>query len=237
MKAVIIEIGKDYCIVMTGEGQFLKQRMPHGIFEIGDEIIVSEEHAFKPAMINVKMFRARSFAVAASVIVILAVGSIFGVQYLRNYYSREITGEDKVAEEKLIIVPEPSREAPVEEEMDGTEETALGMPLEGGEDIAFSNTYSFEEKEENEEDIKEIIRFSYKIVDDTQLKIQLRNISDALSFSGTFKLVVLYSDGKESKIEDILLDDFGPGRIKEYPTLFLKQGETQLRLEVTGNAY
>src|SRR4030042_3023422 len=233
MKAVIIEIGKDYCIVMTGEGQFLKQRMPHGIFEIGDEIIVSEEHAFKPAMINVKMFRARSFAVAASVIVILAVGSIFGVQYLRNYYSREVNSEDKVAEEKLIIVPEPSREAPVEEEMDGTEETTLGMPLEGGEDIAFSKTYSFEEKEENEEDIEEIIRFSYKIVDDTQLKIQLRNISDALSFSGTIKLVVLYSDGKESKIEDILLDDFGPGRIKEYPTLFLKQGETQLRLEVT----
>src|SRR4030066_996272 len=112
-----MEIGKDYCIVMTGEGQFLKQRVPPGIIEVGDEIIVSEKHAFKPAIINVKMFRARSFAVAASVIVILAVGSIFGVQYLRNYYSREITGEDKVAEEKLNIVPAQSQEASVEEEM------------------------------------------------------------------------------------------------------------------------
>ncbi len=237
MKAVIIEIGKDYCIVITGDGQFLKQRMPHGIFEIGDEIVVSEEYTFKPAMINVKMSRARSFAVAASVIIIVAIGSIFGVQYLRNYYSREITGEDKVAEEKLIIVPVPSQETYMEEEGDSVGESALGMAVEEKEAITFKNTYSLEEKTEIEEDIKEIMRFSYRIVDNTQLKIQLRNIGSTLSFEGTFKLVILFSDGKESRTDVILLDDFGPGKIEEHPTLFLKSGETKLRLEVTGNAY
>jgi hypothetical protein len=235
MKAVIIDIGKDYCIVLSRDGQFLKQRIPHGIFEIGDEITVSEEHAARPAILNMKMSHVRSLAAAASVIIIVAIGSIFGVWYMKNSYLREAGTADSALEEKLIVMPAPSEEARADEEMESAGESPLAMVSEE-EAVAFENTYSLESQEEFEEDIKEIINFSYKIVDDVNLRIQLRNISDKLTFNGTFKLTLLSEGGGESREDIISLDDFGPGKIKEH-VLFLKTEEKRLRLKVTGTSY
>lgn len=237
MRALIIEIGKDYCIVLTRDGQFLRQRIPHGVFEIGDEIIVREEDNFKPAMVNIKMNRVRSSAVAASVILILAVGSIFAVRYLRDYYPGEVISEDMdaAATEKVIVAPEEDERAFNEEEAESMEESALAVALEE-EAITFKNIYSLEEQGEIEEDIKEVICFSYKIVDEINLRIQLKNISSTSTFNGTFKLIMTSSDGSESRTEVISLEEFGPGKTKEYQ-MFIKAGEKNLKLEVAGNAY
>lgn len=235
MKAVIMEIGKDYCIVLTRDGQFLKQRIPHGIFEIGDEITVSEEHTARPAILNMKMSRVRSLAAAASVIVIVAIGSIFGVWYMKNSYLREAGVGDSAMEEKLIVMPAPSEEARTDEEIESAGESAQAMIFDE-EAVTFENTYTLEDQKEFEEDINEIINFSYKIVDDVNLRIQLKNISDTSTFNGAFKLALLSEGGGESREDTISLDDFGPGKIKEH-ILFLKTGEKRLRLKVTGSAY
>lgn len=235
MKAVIMEIGKDYCIVLTRDGQFLKQRIPQGIFEIGDEITVKEEHIPRPAILDIKMSHFRSLAAAASVIVIVAIGSIFGVWYMKNSYLGEARVADSAVEEELIVMPVPSKETQADEELESAGESSPAMILEE-EAVTFENTYSLEGQKEFEEDIKEIINFSYKIIDNVNLRIQLRNISDTSAFKGTFKLTLLSESGAESREEIILLDDFGPGKIKEH-ILFLKMGERRLRLEVTGSVY
>jgi len=237
MKAVIMEIYKDYCIVMTRDGQFLKQRIPAGVFEIGDEITVSEEYTFKPVRVNLNIGWIRNAAVTASVVVIVIAGSIFGVWYLRHYSaSRSLASftEDTTTQEMII-----GEEAAEEEKKESTQEEpsmAMAAEEEAIEAITFEKTYSIEEQAEVEEDIEEIIRFSYKVIDGVNLRIKLKNISSTLSFNGTIRLVMFLSDETESRTEIISLEGFGPGKIKEHP-LFLKAGETKLKLEVNGSTY
>ncbi len=239
MKATIMEIGKDYCIVMTRDGQFIKQKIPSGVFEIGDEITVSKEYAFKPKTANINIKWVRSFAVAASVVIVVVVGSVFGVWYLRQYYaSRNITlfTEDANREEMTVGEEAPAEETAEEQKEEGIKEPAVAMTAGEEKTITFESIYSFTEQPEVIEDIEEIIQFSYEIVDNVSLRIRLKNISSTLSFDGTFKLVMLLSDETESRTEVISLDGFGPGKIKEQP-LFLKAGEMKLKLEVTGSTY
>jgi hypothetical protein len=201
-------------------------------------------------MANIKMKRIRSFAMAASVILVLVVGSIFTVKYMsiRGYYpGGSVEEEEMAAEEKVIVLPreEEYKEAAVEEqeeaeaaeeEAEAADESALTMALEEG-TITFENIYSYSLVEQKviEENIKEVILFSYKIIDNDNLKIQIKNISNALTFDGTFKLAMLTADGSESRTEVISLDKFSPGRIKEHQ-MFIKSGEENLKVEVTGVA-
>jgi len=83
MKALIVEIKRKYCIIITPDGRFLKKAMPAGNYEIGDEVLIDENdtvaknagHKFSfgmPAKI------AAGFAVAA----ILVTGAYFGARYI-----------------------------------------------------------------------------------------------------------------------------------------------------------
>ena len=83
MKALIVEIKRKYCIIITPDGRFLKKAMPAGNYEIGDEVLIDETntgakytgHRFSfgmPARI------AAGFAVAA----ILVTGAYFGARYI-----------------------------------------------------------------------------------------------------------------------------------------------------------
>src|SRR4030043_1973409 len=83
MKAVIIEIHKDYCIVMTKDGQFIRQNIPAGVFEIGDEIVISKEYSYEPKTIRAGWLK--SLSVASMAVVVVAVLSIFGVWYFKQY--------------------------------------------------------------------------------------------------------------------------------------------------------
>jgi hypothetical protein len=123
-----------------------------------------------------------------------------------------------------------------EEETEAADESALTMSLEEGA-ITFENMYFYSliEQKVIEENIKEVILFSYKIIDDVNLKIQIKNISDALTFDGTFKLTMLAADGSESRTEVVSLDEFSPGKIKEHQ-IFIKSGEENIKVEVTGTA-
>ena len=253
MKAVIMEIYKDYCIVMTRDGQFLKQGIPAGVFEIGDEIVVSEGYVYRPKVVKVGWMK--SFAVGTMIVVMVAVVSIFGVVYLKQYRpSRGIalSTEDTTGEMLTAQNEEEAREEEI------GEESALSMKAEQEGTVIFDKTYSLEEEvpveeeaveeEESteeevpagevtrvEEDIRGII-FSYEIMDNVNLRVKLENKSYTPAFNGTFNLFILFSDGSQSRIGTISLEGFEPGKVREYP-FFLRAGGTDLRLVVTEITY
>jgi hypothetical protein len=244
MKAIIVEISKDYCIVMTRDGQFLKQRIPPGFFELGDEIIVSKEYVYKSSGINVPWIKKMSLAASLAVMVITV--SIFSFFYIKQYTGsrdadfqsdnmviEETTGEGNfIVEEIKDEGYEESRGAVEESAEEGTGDLALSEAV-GQEAIVFEKIYSFDEQTEAEDNIKNVISFSYKIINNASLRIELRNISTSSNFSGTLNMIISLSDNSEKRTEEISLEDFKPGEIEEYP-LFLKTGESKLKVEVNG---
>ena len=225
MKAVVMEIYTDYCIVMTEDGQFLRHKIPVGRLEIGDEIVIERQYSYEP-----KVSWVGRFAVAAAVIVVVAVGSVLSVKYISQYHAARGTAmvAEEVAEEKAIV----EEALPVEEV---AEEPALAMEAEQEETIIYESesVHSLEEEGMIEEYIEEIqIMFSYKVIDGTSLWVSLENSSSTGSFNGTFNLIMLLSDGSVARTITIPLVDFGPGKIyeDEFP---LEAGETGFELKVT----
>ena len=83
MKAYVAEINKDYCIVITEDGRFIRQDMPAGAYEIGDEIVIEAADLFtlmeKPLKKPFGMFARLAAGFAA--IVILGGGAYLGIKY------------------------------------------------------------------------------------------------------------------------------------------------------------
>lgn len=236
MKAVIMEIHKDYCIVMTKDGQFLKQNIPAGVFEIGDEIVISKEYSYEPKTIRASWLK--SLSVASMAVVVVAVLSIFGVWYFKQYLPLRntalLTGN---------TTEETAQAAAAEEEVSGeaqeesTEGSGLGMEADQGEIVSFEKTYSLiEEPKVEGANINGVLSFSYEIIDNVSLQVEFRNISNVLSFSGTITLTILFADDSLPQTIIIPLDGFEPAQV-EKKQIFLKAGETSLRLELNGNAY
>jgi len=223
VKAVIMEIHKDYCIVMTEDGQFVKQRVPAGVFEIGDEIIVERQYSYEP-----KVSRVVRFAIAASVVVVVAVGSVLVVRYLKQYYP---AGDIAMVAEEKAVAEEVTREEVLMEEE--AEEPALTMEAEQEETIIYKSesAYPLEEETTVEEHIEDII-FSYKVSGERNLLVRLENISSTYSFNGAFNLIMLLSDGSVARTITILLEGFEPDEIHE-ESFPLEAGEADFRLEVT----
>ena len=223
MKAVVMEIYKDYCIVMTEDGQFLRHKIPVGRLEIGDEIVIERQYSYEP-----KVSWVARFAVAAAVIVVVAVGSVLSVKYISQYHAARGTAmvAEEAVEEKAIV----EEALPVEE---GAEEPTLAMEAEQEETIIYKSesVHSLEEGTTVEEYIEDII-FSYKVSGERNLSVRLENSSSIGSFNGTFNLVMLLSDGSVARTITIPLEDFEPGDIHE-ESFPLEAGETDFVLEVT----
>lgn len=223
MKAVVMEIYKDYCIVMTEDGQFLRHKIPVGRLEIGDEIVIERQYSYEP-----KVSWVVRFAVAAAVIVVVAVGSVLSVRYISQYHAARGTAmvAEEAVEEKAVV----EEALPVEE---GAEEPALAMEAEQEETIIYKSesVHSLEEGTTVEEYIEDII-FSYKVSGERNLSVRLENSSSTGSFNGSFNLVMLLSDGSVARTITIPLEDFEPGDIHE-ESFPLEAGETDFGLEVT----
>jgi len=234
MKAVIIEIHKDYCIVMTKDGQFLKQNIPAGVFEIGDEIMVSKEYSYEPKTIRAGWLK--SLSIASMAVVVVVVLSIFGVWYFKQYLPLRnaalLTGD--ASEE---IAPAAEEEVAGEAREESSEGSGLGMEADQGQTISFDKTYSLiEEPKVDGNDIEGVLSFSYEVIDSVSLQVEFGNISSVSSFSGTITLATLFADDSVSRTKIIPLDSFKPAQV-EKELIFLKVGETSLMLEVKGNAY
>ena len=229
MKAVIMEIHKDYCIAVTRDGQFLKRKIPQGVFEIGDEIVIDLELAYKTEKAARPSWVGR-FVATASIVVVIVVGIVIGVRFIRGYYSSEgeaVTAKYE-AEEKLVAEDEEAGQAFVAREAEEEEEAAAVEDKEGT--VVYKDIYFLNEENWVEERVRGVV-FSYRVVDGTDLQIRLVNQSSTPYFNGIFNLFMLLSDKSESRIISIPVEEFEPGDI--YGEVYLlKEGETSFKLEV-----
>jgi len=232
MKAVIMEISKGYCVVLTRDGQFLKQEIPPGVFEVGDEIMVSKEYVFKKKRMD--MSRVKNLSLAASIMVIVATVSFFGFWYMKHYNAAKYTVESaavymaeeadadadaSVEEEAITVYTEEADSEPVEE-----------IP------VSYEKVFYFDEQEEAEENIGESLGFSYVIINDTSVRVRLENISRVAEFDGTLSFILYSSDDSESQTGTISIDELGPGEIVDKP-IFLKSEEVKFKVQITGSMH
>ena len=229
MKAVIMEIHKDYCIVVTRDGQFLKRKIPQGVFEIGDEIVIDQEYSFEPAKPAGTNW-VKKFVVTISVAVVVVEALVLGVRYMRSFLSGDVYQYTGYEREELIVVGE-------EEEKKEEEAVVKAEPAEAEpeETIIYENIYSIEEGTEFEEFIGGIM-FSYKVSDSDSLKIRIENVNSTPYFNGRFKITMLLSDGSKSSTKSILLQGFKPGQVRE-STAAIRNEEVAFRLQVIGITY
>lgn len=80
MKAVVLEIHKNYCIAVTGDGQFLRQDIQAGNLEVGDEITVEETLPYPSARSWVKRL-----VIASTAAVVVVLGG-FGLYKILPLY-------------------------------------------------------------------------------------------------------------------------------------------------------
>ena len=69
MRAVVIEIHKNYCIAVTPDGRFVKQHTEQGELEIGDEIMIEAGHT-APSREWIK-----TLAIAFTAVLVIGFGS------------------------------------------------------------------------------------------------------------------------------------------------------------------
>ena len=131
LKAVIVEINKESSIVLTSDGQFRKERITAGNFEIGDEIMVSAEDTPGQPVSSSRFSRIITrTAIGFAAVALIVVGTYFSFQYFTN---NTFTGEiAKAADEALPGVKQDETILAVEnapEAMEGalTEEEMVGI--------------------------------------------------------------------------------------------------------------
>jgi len=234
VKAVIMEIHKDYCIVVTEEGRFLRRKIPSGVFEIGDEIMIDQELAFEPAKTPRQSMVGRYLATALVVVVII-VGAVLGIRFIRQYYASEgvsLAEYETVAEEAVgeeAEEPQYEYEESAEVKRDEAEE-ALAEEEEKEGNVVYQDIYFLDVEDWAQEKIRGIM-FSYRVESGTVLQVQLENISNEPGFDGTFELFMLKADKSETRVIDIPIRNFVPGDFFE-DSFPLQEGETSFRLEV-----
>lgn len=234
MKAVIMEIHKDYCIVVTEEGRFLRRKIPSGVFEIGDEIMIDQELTFEPAKTPRQSMVGRYLATALVVVVVI-VGAVLGIRFIRQYYASEgvsLAEYETVAEEAVgEEAEEPQYEYEESAELTKDEaEEALAAEEEKEGNVVYKDIYFLDVENWVQEKIRGIM-FSYKVESGTVLQVQLENISSEPGFDGTFELFMLKADKSETRVIDIPFKNFVPGDFFE-DAFMLQEGETSFRLEV-----
>ena len=232
MKAIIMEINKKYCIIMTEDGQFLKHRIPGGSGEIGDEIIMEEKNnEFSYA--NYRKTWIRGIAVGFAVLIVLVMGSVFSYRFLKQYFP--ISSAPTVAAAKI------SEENLADREAEKNSENMLGESAAAENAETTKQSPLFEKvlllKKENvltEENINGIL-FSYQVLSTEKkiLQVKIENKNDSLKFEGSILLEMMLEDGSIIRQVTIELPGFNPGYIKE-EKIAIENDETNFKLLVYG---
>ncbi len=238
MKATVMEIRKNYCIIMTKDGQFLKHKAAAGSVEIGDEIVIS-----KAPEVRLGRLYARGFAIAAAVVVVV-VGGVFSYRYLSKFYPvggvRELAKAE--VEDKEVYQAEAPAEVAVTQEVGEEadmvaaefEESAVDEINEAG-GLMYEKDFVVEEGIEVEEFIIDDLCFKYEIFEsdgEKQILISFKNTSGSLSFTGSADIILLSGDNilKELHID---LVDLGPWEEKE-ETVVYEEDASILRIRMNG---
>lgn len=222
MKAIIMEINKRYCIVMTEDGQFLNYRIPADSVEIGDEIVIEEKYN-EFSYSNYKKTWIRGFAIGFAVLVVLVMGSVFSYRFLKQYFpigSAQAVAALKTTEENSTL---------------GESEAAADNSKAAGQMPLFEKIFLLKKENVLTEDNINGILFSYQVLSTDQkvLQIKIENENDSLKFEGTFILEMMLEDGSIKSQAAIDLPGFNAGAVKE-EKIPIEDGETNFKLVVYG---
>jgi|GEM_PF-1100018 len=255
MKAIVMEIHKDYCIVMTGDGRFIREAIPAGELEIGDEIIVEEETFAVPGRDWIK-----TFAIAAVAVLVIGFGSYGVFRMFAGGFGRgssedamvadaEMRAEEKASDENLAGVAEEEtlQQAPEGEEAEmaiATEENGDfedliervdGIPAGPGEiDVEFDLQIS--KFGEPVEVIAGNLLFLYWVAqgdEDMELILIVEMLDPDLSFAGNIEVSILFDDGEPAGSEVVEFTDFSRGDKSQRIIVFLP-GAYTLHIKITG---
>ncbi|MFC2159258.1 anti-sigma factor domain-containing protein [Actinomycetota bacterium] len=230
MKAIVMEIHKDYCIVMTGDGRFIREAVPAGELEIGDEIIIEEETFAVPSRDWI-----RTFAIAAVAVLVVGFGS-YGVFRIFGGGGRsseaamvadaEMLTEEKANGETIATVEEEAVEEAVEMEeaemasaAEESEDFAARIPQveevpagPGEVDVEFDLQIS--KIGEPAEIIAGNLIFLYWAAEgdeDMELLLIVEMLDPDLSFTGKIEASILFDNGEPAGSEVIKFTNFQRG--------------------------
>jgi hypothetical protein len=256
MKAVVMEIHKDYCIVMTGDGRFVREAVPAGELEIGDEIIVEEETFAAPSRDWIK-----TFAITAVAVLVVGFGT-YGV--FRVFGGSGRGGEAAMVADAEMLTEEKANDetfAPAEEEAVGeaveetveleeaemasvaeeSEDFAAGIPQveevpagPGEVDVGFDLQIS--KIGEPFEIIAGNLLFSYFVAEgdeDMQMILTVKMLDPDLSFTGKIEASILFDDGEPAGSEVIKFYGFLRGEKSQNFIEFLPDAYT-LHIRIDG---
>jgi len=254
MKAVVMEIHKEYCIVMTGDGRFVRQAAPAGELEIGDEIIIEEETFRAPSRDWIK-----TFAIAAVAVLVVGFGS-YGVFRIFSGFGRaggeaamvadaEMRTEEKANDEAIAATAEEEavQEAPEGEEAEMAEvaeesedfavemEQVDGVPAGPGEvDVEFDLQIS--KFGEPFKIIAGNMLFSYwaaKGDEGMELLLTVEMLDPDLKFTGKIEASILFDDGEPAGSGVIKFNKFSYGQKSQNFIEFLPDAYT-LHINIVG---
>jgi len=254
MKAVIMEIHKEYCIVMTGDGRFIRQAVPAGELEIGDEIIVEEETFTAPGRDWIK-----TFAIAAVAILVIGFGSYGILRIFGGLGSRggeaamvadaEMLIEEKAndeavaatAEEEAVQESPEGEEAEMAEVAEESEDFAAGMeqvdnvPAGPGEvDVEFDLQISkFGEPVQIIAGNLVFLYWAAKGDEGMELLLTVEMLDPDLKFTGKIEASILFDDGEPAGSGIIKFNNFSSGQKSQNFIEFLPDAYT-LHINIAG---
>ncbi|MBM3708083.1 MAG: anti-sigma factor domain-containing protein [Actinobacteria bacterium] len=244
MKAIILEIYRKYCILMTKDGQFLRKNIPAGLYEIGDEIIIDrfeEVTVSKRGKLPILIGRVASGLAA---VVLIIIGLYFGVEFLKNQKRAGVPAVSaaqaavidkslEVAEDTFMLESENG----MQENIPG-EEMASELVLESkkasrdqssdtlpAENKLFEGSYSLENAGINIPIAFASINIIYRVDEakeslfdffdeERKLNFNFENINKKASFNGNIDISLLNSELDITKTHTILFNDFSSGQEK-----------------------
>jgi hypothetical protein len=232
MKAVIIEINKNYCIVMTVDGRFLRKKIKVGSAEIGDEITIESETF---SAVESKKTWIRGFGIAFAVLAVIVAGATFSYRYFRQAAPMALSAP-AVAEARTSAEEDKNQsmkmgaEAQSQEGVSAEASETAGVPL-------FEKIYTFEKDNIlNEESLENLnLVFSFKVSGDNEknLFVDLKN-NDSKIFSGNLNFDMLDSNGRITRTITIEINGLGTGRNHE-ETIGISKEETGFQLRIYGS--
>ena len=254
MKAIVVEIHKEYCIVMTGDGRFVRQAVPAGELEIGDEIIVEEETYTAPSRDWIK-----TFAIAAVAVLVIGFGSygilrIFGglgsgSGEAAMVADAEMRTEEKAndeamataAEEEAVLESPEGEEAEMAEAAEESEDFTAGMEQVDGVstgpgevDVEFALQIS--KFGEPVQIIAGNLLFMYfaAVGDEAmELILTVEMLDPDLKFTGKIEASILFEDGEPAGSEVIKFNNFSSGQRSQNFIEFLPDAYT-LHINIAG---
>lgn len=244
MKAIVMEIHKDYCIAMTGDGRFIRHAITAGELEIGDEIIIEEAVFEAPGRDWIK-----TFAIAAAAILVIGFGS-YGI--FRVFGGFGTGGEAAMVADVRETVEEKADDeamvAAVEEE-----EAEMAAIAEEGEDFAFEMTQvegliagpgevdvEFDLEIANiGEPVKAVagnLLFTYWAAEDDEameLLLVIEMLEPDLSFTGKIDAAIVFDDGEPAGGGVLTFKSFSQGD-KSQNFISFEPGANTLHIKIDG---